>query len=182
MLHIPALVMPAPGFLPPVSAVEGYLHTLWQVSAATVGFAIVFVILTLETTRRGIQGSYLWQHFLEVTRYQPVVAFLFLSLLAIGLDALLLLLRLPIAGASSLLLLDVALFTVSVLLLLRLFGTVSSFLRPGFVDNLLNELLTSATRDAFHDLIHGRGNSYTRRSRCRRKPRRVGSLGGAYAL
>jgi hypothetical protein len=149
LTHVFVLVVPDAPWLPPYASAQGYLATLWQVSAGLVSVAIVFVILVLETVQRAVQGPFVWRRFARTSRFFAIVTFLLGTVLSGGVSSLLLLPAsdesvIPFAGLRNLLLVDGLGFVLSVAAVLWLYANVFRFLRPDFVQELFSESLSSS--------------------------------------
>jgi len=121
--HLLVLVVPDAPWLPSHSATQGYLATLWQVSAGLVSVAIVFVILVLETVQRAVQGPFVWRRFARTSRFFATITFLLGTVISAGTSSLLLLPAsdtavVLLAGLKNLLILNVLQFVLSVIAVL----------------------------------------------------------------
>ncbi len=169
-LHLVAFLGPAP-CLPPFSEMRQFLLTLWQVTGAVVGLALVILIPVVQMLSQAARSQYLWQRFLKHSRFYFIAPFLFGSILAAGIGSLLLLPSSssvePVpAGLGNLLLIDTGLFVFSVFLLLWLYARVLRFLNPDWVRTFAIDSLCQDVRKSIAGDISARHSEHILRNAC----------------
>ena len=149
--HFVVLLAPDTGLTPADSESQRFLTDLWQVSAATVGIALVILLLILETVHRAAEGELVWRHFSKNPLLSRGLAFLLGGIISIGVGSLLLLpsgdRNLPSPpGLDNLLILDSILFLISIVVIFALYRQMFVYMAPDYSRDLARRVLKQAVQ------------------------------------